>query len=187
MIGIGIGIGFNERVKKIYFSDNFNRPDNASIGGAWTVNGGTWGIASGKATNTSTGGGDEYCLAPETSADFALNCDIEHLGGYSGIAFRIYDFQNHYYAFIDGSNTLMLARKIGGTFTGLGSKSSVLPGTYNFRLICIGEEIKLYLNQELQFNITESTIMTSSKAHGMWKFQPDDRNTWDNFVLEAIS
>lgn len=83
-------------------SDNFNRADSGSIGGAWTVVQGSWGIAGNQARAPATDNTYSRAVQDHGAADVTISVDIDPAlqGVEYGVTFRYVDNNNHLDAFV---------------------------------------------------------------------------------------
>ena len=150
-------------------SDNFN--DGNAAG--WTAGAGTWSVV-----NDGSGAivyqqsnlvGDAYATAGSGWTNQIIEADLRATAfdsapteDWLGIGGRYTDFNNHYYVTLRNSNTLILRKVVGGTFTSLDSTAfTVSPGvTYHVRLEMIGTSIKVYIDGTLLLEATDSALPT---------------------------
>jgi hypothetical protein len=155
-------------------SDAFNRADSttslgsADTGGAWTAQQGTWGILSNEGY-LATSAGDGQCVATldASSADGTLSAKLSFGNSPDfGLIFRFSDNNNYSVATNDVSfsATLVLYKRVAGSFTSLGSASNMATGgTLSVELSGGTGNITVKKNGV-------SAITSSDTAHGGTKY-----------------
>jgi hypothetical protein len=148
-------------------TDNFQ--DGNAAG--WTANAASWSVVNDGTGNlvyqqSNSATGDFYSTNGTgwsnqiVEADLkATAFDLEATEDWLGLGARYIDFNNHYYVTLRSTNTLVLRKAVGGSFTTLDSATfTVGTGTtYRVRLEVIGTSIKVYVNGVVQLEATDSS------------------------------
>lgn len=150
-----------------YGSDSFNRSDRslngdaADVGGNWSALVGTWNVISNQCGATVAGGLILLKLATG-QADGVLRQTLAHLGTDGmALAARIIDSANCLWMRQTGFS-ITLFRRTGGGNTSIGSAvCSETDGDTN-KLVMTGSTLDCYLNDVLQFSVTETQGQTTT-------------------------
>jgi parallel beta-helix repeat protein len=167
--------------------DLFDRADSATtlgsmnLGGAWSVAQGTWGISSNKAYSVTDVDGDTALIPALATADMDISCIMSgEMGSFTTyrlpqLVGRWVDSSNYIRAYIMG-NWVTLEMKFNGANVDMGPSGGVPNVTvngqdYTFRLVCTGNNVKLYLDGVLKcdYNMTADQItkFSASKIAGI--------------------
>jgi hypothetical protein len=110
----------------ILFSDQFQRTDLASLGGAWTVVQGGW-QAKGSYAASGLNGGDRALAAGVTCADCHIDCKFDTFGVEGGLVLRSQPNGDRYEMVLVSTGAVQVRRWRGGVATVLGSAPSGIP------------------------------------------------------------
>jgi hypothetical protein len=174
-------------------SDNFNRA-NGSLGGNWTIPGGSWAVSGNQATYVTVDGSG---LAPAayTGSSFSNDHFAEATlagsgagsGGAIGVACRLSSVADTGYSVrvsvIGGASTLQ--KYVAGAGTTLGTGTTYAIGDV-IGISCQGTTIRTYRNGLQDLSVTDSAITSGSP--GMW-----GQNTFtiplalDNFIAGDLT
>lgn len=171
----------------IIVADTFNRADNAnSLGNAdtgqtWENLNGAFGIASNKAISSVS---SSRSVINAMAANVLISCEIAWNNN-AGIIFHVTDDSNYILARI-ASGSFNIYRCVANSNISIGSYSfaTVANRIYKVAISAKEDNIKVYLDDILIFNVTESFNQTATKC-GL-KVQGDTVSTFDNFKVEAI-
>lgn len=187
-IGIGIGIDFRRRFRRILASDDFNRANNAaSVGGSgWVPQGATgYGIINNAAYATALDSAAPALLFRDVGA---ANVSIE-----SGIIFQVNEgivvratLTSDYITARLSSTGLGLFRVVGGNATSIGNYAftPTVGVTYVVRITAIGSSIRVALNGVEQISVTETLNQTATKV-GLRVATLSGAKSFDYFTAEA--
>jgi hypothetical protein len=194
-IGIALGIPFSfGKVKKIFASDSFNRPDNASslgnadTGQTWSLNtggsyNGNMGISSNQAytTNTLT---NRACgsVVDTTHENVEITVTLTGAQMYQGIICRFVDSQNLIYMNHDGT-AYRIGKTVNGVDTIISSVSKARNNGDILKVVANGSNICGYLNGFLILSVTCTDMLTATK-HGIQSFTNTGR--LDNFKVVEL-
>jgi hypothetical protein len=100
-----------------------------------------------------------------------------------GLAARYTDANNHYYATLRNDNTVLLRKMVNGAFTTLGSASLpiALNRSYRVRLEAIGTHIRLFVDNALLAEASDSALTHGQAGVMMYKTQAD----YDNVLVSS--
>ena len=145
------------------YIDQFNYPLNSDGSPVWTTLGGTWTIqADGGAVYCTNTTQQAYAITGDstwTDYTYSIKVKSDNSMG-NGMCFRINDVNNLYVFQIDNSSTVSLAKIVNGTRTVIGTAAynTNLLQWYNLSASIAGSQIKVYIDGQLLFNITNSTF-----------------------------
>jgi hypothetical protein len=100
-----------------------------------------------------------------------------------GLTARYTDANNHYYATLRNDSTVLLRRMVNGAFTTLGSAALpiTLNRSYRVRLEAIGTHIRLFVDNQLLAEASDSTLTHGQAGVMMYKTQAD----YDNVLVSS--
>ena len=170
------------------FSDSFDRSDrNLNGDNGWTVENGSFAIASNVVTTTSLAGLC-YNSAAISSADYKVSvtakCGSEASGGIDVIGRRTAT-NNFYLAQISMNDTLQLYKQVSGSWTQLGSNVAFTAAAntyYKLTLSMEGTAIKLYVDDAEKISQTDSAI--SATGYGGLRTGSAESYTFNDFLIE---
>jgi len=180
------------------FSDDFNRADSTTIGGNWTQDAGAMEIKSNtlRAQPAPFGVGLEnlgHNTSSIGSADYEVEAVLAVAGGFgTGVTGRISNPSNDYYLLElehGSSGTLVLYKRVGGTYTLLGSYVfGSGAGTYTIKLSMQGTTIKGYLDGVERISVTDSAHSTEGDF-GYRCFETDDppNDSFDSYKVYTFT
>lgn len=179
------------------FQDNFQDGDYTTP--AWITNGGAWTVK----TDTANPGNqvlsqsitdqEAYITVGDSSwTDYTYSIKIRQVDGsaYPGIVGRYTDTSNYYMFRLNPSNnTLELSKKVSNTSSSLGSISynPLTKGIwYTMKMMLQGSSIKCYLNDELVFAVTDTSLTAGEIGiRSRWgSFDVDDALVTTNSIPE---
>ena len=173
------------------FTDDFE--DGNSTG--WVVLEGvaTWSVVTDGATkrykNANATAVSQIAAAGSAWSNFqagvTIKCDTDQTGDYPGFLFRCTDVNNFYMLQLRmGENTARLYKRVGGTYTQLGSDSatSLSAGTaHRVEIEAIGTTIRTYVDGVLKHNLTDATF--SSGKIGVRSYEAP--TAFDDLIVNA--
>lgn len=178
-------------VNKIVVNDTFNRSNSTTTlgidetGKAWDVLQGTWGIDGNAAYTTSTTGFSRAVINSEVS-NCKITCTLKTINPISAatrIIFRSQDINNEWYL-----TTTTGGYEVGKRIAGSAGVQSSWGGTSTngdiFKIFLEGSSIKIYLNESLIFNLTDSYLQDKTR-HGICTFNSTVPR-FDDFKVEVI-
>lgn len=192
IIGIGIGIPFNSKARKVKVRDSFNRANSTTslgvsdTGQVWTAIVGTWGINNNKAYDTSVTAQDEFAVVDSGLSDCIVKTKVTYDStGKVGLSFRESDANNVFICFLATGN-LFLGRKVAGTWTQLASiVVGVVNGTYDVMIVLKGSRIQAYLDGAKKIDVTDTNFNAQTK-HGIFKNSTSTNERFDEFFVEEL-
>jgi pectate lyase len=146
------------------FSDDFN--DGNSSG--WSTNGGSWSVASGVFSQSSTGA-DTKAQAGTTSwtsvsvqARVRPNAFGSGSGRFAGVLARAQNMTNYYYLGLTNGNQVVLGKRIAGGYNTLTSASrTISTGTFSLlRLEAFGTALRGFVDGQLVVSATDGSLAT---------------------------
>ncbi len=152
------------------FSDDFNRANSSTLGGAWSELSGDWRINSNGLNENNFGAAFVVNTTSTGTPDYAVEASIYQAGMTTtsgcgiGILARCTDINNAYFAWLDaqpGAVVYRIYKLVAATFTELGT--SYNPGGYlsdpvTVRFEVQGTALRLYVNGTLRNSATDSAI-----------------------------
>ncbi len=166
------------KVQRLGFRDDFERPDSDTTlgttldGKAWVPLRGVWGIASGNAklvSNSASGTPAVVVDALSSDGVFTAEWSVRDGGDVAGgLILRAQDVNNHLFINSSGGGNLRLWKRVGGTATEIKTATTggtILAGSI-VRVVLNGSSIKVYLNNALVIDATDSTFATATR-HGL--------------------
>lgn len=205
-----VGIGTNTpsaklNISDVAFSDNFNRANNTSLGSNWTkvTDAGTdFQIVSNQLKETSSDNSTSalgaYTTQGITSANYAVQSDIifpsssdDWLSVMGRASLNGSSDTNGYYLFASmGSQRITLFKRVGTTWTQLGSSASetITAGTaYTMKLVMNGTNLYGYWSGTLAVSATDSTYSSAGFAGVAVGFPNLVNSIWDNFSITSVN
>jgi hypothetical protein len=197
--GLGIQCGglnmlLGEMIKrmanKVIVFDSFNRANNANslgnadTGQAWQPLQGTWGIDNNAAYTTNTSGFARAVIDSGLS-NCIVSCTLSTLSadGTTRFIFRQLGINNELYIGVVATG-YEIDKRVTGSPTLLGSYSITPKSGDRLQVTLNGSNIKVYLNDILIFNVTETFNQNQTK-HGLCVYNSSAAR-YDNFKVEAI-
>jgi hypothetical protein len=100
-----------------------------------------------------------------------------------GLVARYLDAGNYYYVTLRNNNTVLLRRMVNGVFTTLGSASLpiVLNRTYRVRLEAIGTRVRVFVDDQLLAEASDSSLTHGQAGVMMYKTRAD----YDNVLVSV--
>lgn len=192
MLFIGVRLGLNQvsRLNGNVF-DSFNRADNAAslgsaeTGQAWTATVGTWGVLGGAAKLYGTSGGIGRAIIDAPKPNCVVSVQFTTAVLNQRLIFRYTDGSNEWYLGVGASGTYILAKRVAGVVTTMGTSAIPVANGDFIALNLNGSSINAYVNGALLFTITDS-FNSSAIKHGMY-VQVDTTATFKYFTVEAMS
>lgn len=175
--------------KRTIVSDLFNRADNASslgntdTGQTWQAISGTWGIQGNKAYLVTHGASTNDVVVVETGvSDCEASVKISGSLTRPRLAFRVTDQSNFFFVFANTTGYQLISVTTGSNTT-IGT-SAVIPAQNDVvKAVASGSSIKIYINESLIFDITNTLRQTATK-HGL-ATNSAGSNYWEDFKVEA--
>jgi hypothetical protein len=172
-------------------SDNFNRAD-TSPGTLGTTSDGlrTWIMTGGFsiASNQATSNALAFAVVNQGPPDAIVTVTLAALvsGEFIGVVGRYNDSNNHYLAqYQQSSGFLQLYKRVGGTYTQLGSNFSVAWAAGDtIGLYMKGTTIKAQWNGVDRITVTDSTAFTNTFC-GLYTSGSGTTKRYDNFIVTA--
>ena len=186
----------------VFVSDTFTDTDAVTLidhtpetGGAWIKNQGSAStnldISSNTAVSGSTSGSNVLYSnsAPPGNVEYDINVDV-FVGatdfGRAGLAARVLDSSNHYFAIYDnaGTDRLRLRRVQGGTTT-LDTSNETLTkaNAYDFKFEIKDATKKLYVDDVEKLSSVDNGLTAAGSAGILFFFMPTNAN-FDNFIAQ---
>lgn len=166
--------------------DTFNRADTtaglgtATSGAIWSrVMGTDWGIASGKAYQTTAT--NSRTILDTGSGNHFVEAEFSTLGS-SGYLIARYADANNLWRVGNSGNGLVMQKIVAGTVTSLANIIRVEPGD-SIAVEAVGASVMVYLNRVLAYRATDTELTAGTKV-GLTT--SDIAARWDNFVARAI-
>lgn len=186
-------IEFLYNLNGIISADTFSRTDAISslgitdTGDTWEIIKGIWGVSGGwayKSTSNSTG---IACIDSGLS-DVKVSVKIARIGIQVGLALRCIDYDNTIRVYVDttNDNKLTAGKRISEVSSTLQVGSVVQDGDI-IKVIMNGSTIEFYINDVLDFSITETDNQTETK-HGLFCGSVYETSArWDDFFIEKLT
>lgn len=189
-VGIGIGIDFSSKARKVVVRDDFNRADNSSTlgiaetGQTWSTAGSGWGVVGQTAYCLGTTGVTGFAFQNAGVSDCIVNARIQFSFN-EGVALRYQDLTNQLAARLF-STGLALVKNVAGTNTSILTYAfTPVVGTwYNIRAICVGSSIRILLDGVERINTTETAFQTL-KNFGL-KASDSPAGRFDAFTITSL-
>lgn len=166
------------KVQRLGFRDEFERIDSDTTlgstidGKAWVPLRGVWGIAGGNAKLVSnSASGTPAVVVDALTADgiFTAEWAVRDGGDVAGgLVIRVLDVNNHLFLNSSGSGQLRLWKRVNGTATEIKTATTggVIQSGSIVRVVLNGSSIKVYLNNVLVIDATDSTFIGATR-HGL--------------------
>jgi hypothetical protein len=181
--GIGVGMPFSNPKPKYFFSDNFNRADANILGSGWVPYGGSvWGISGNAAAIVTTGNVRDAALIQTFVSDISIEGTILNNTN-NRLVFRATDHLNGFY-FGAATSAYGLYKVSAGSVTTVNTSPTQPTTGDKLKVIAKGNSIKCYLNNNLLFDITDSTFINGTR-HGLGGFTTVGLK-FDDFKIEAV-
>lgn len=189
-IGIGIGIDYGNKARKILVRDRFNRADNAATlgstetGQVWTPQSNTPGII-GNMAYMPVGVGRVMVSTPYSdnfSAQLTFSV-VSALDNVQRLHFRYVDSANELFVGKLNVTTYALIKRVAGGLTTLASITQTPANGDVLRVEVHGSNIRAKVNGVQFANVTESANITGT---GFGFFASDTTSRFDNFVVEEM-
>ena len=175
-------------------SDDFNRANNASAigtpsdgGSAWNNSWSTWGINGNRAYEAS---GATSALATVDSGTSAVEVQVTVavMSSNAGVCARLSDFNNFIEAQIASVNGLSLFKRVGGTYTQLGSTYSYTPASGDVVKLRLdaANSITAYVNGVARIGPLTDSAGAANTKHGLWAYS-DNTSRFDTFSITDIT
>ena len=170
--------------------DSFNRADANTLGVAdtgqsWLVDGGTFGIVSNMARPLSLTNSFARAVIDSGLSNCIVSVKINMTEiADSRVLFRYIDSANHFFLHAVGSSYI-LYRRVSGATTNIGSINLTNNTKDDIKIALNGNNIKVYINNTLIFNITDSTYLTATK-HGIAVYNTLTAR-FDDFKVEVLA
>lgn len=169
IVGLGIGVPFNTKTRRIIAKDSFNRANNtASLGNdetgrIWTAHTGTWGI-NGNQAYVSAGSGDSHATIDSGIKSFLVEVTLATIDTESGLVFRYAD-ENNWFRFVVSGGAFYLQKKIAGALTTLSSFTQT-PGNGDILKIIVNKNdtIQAFRNNVLKATITDNGLNNNTRV-----------------------
>jgi hypothetical protein len=147
------------------------------VGSGWTIQAGSWAVASNKAHNPDLGGGWDTVTADAGQGDAAVSADLA-TGDYAGLVGRLQDASNFWMGVLsDVWNELRIYECSGGAFILRASTAYTPSGTQTLQFTFSGTGITLAVGAT-SVSHTSSSLQSQTKF-GLVTFQSDIQ--FDNF------
>jgi hypothetical protein len=189
-IGIGIGISFGKRIKKMLARDSFSRADNlttlgnAESGQAWTPTDSTvWGIESNTAKLVSGAG---RVVVNSVSDNYAVQAKLSTMAAGTNIhrvVFRYIDSSNELFFGKANATQYQLSKRVAGASTSLGLITQTPVSGDVIRVEVRGNRITAKVNGITIIDVTDSANSTGTKI-GL--YVGDTTARFDDFIVEAL-
>lgn len=178
-------------------SDSFNRTDGA-LGGStldnaaggtegsntWTVIGGTWAVVSNQGQHSGTADTEMIVQSTSDVADQRVTITIPVAGNdhSQGPIARYASAGNYYLAHIEPGGAVQLFKRVGGSFTQLGSNGTSIVSGDELSVQCVGTAISLLINGVVDIGpITDSAHSTGKPGI----YRGDATRLFDDFLYEV--
>jgi hypothetical protein len=89
-------------------------------------------------------------------ADYPVKAVFESISNFAGVVARMDPSAKTYYVAFFLSGTLYIRRTVAGVITTLASKAFSLPSQPEFLLDIVGQQLTLYVNEEVQLQVTDN-------------------------------
>lgn len=172
----------------VILQDSFTRANNASslgsatIGGAWSVSGGTWGITANQAYNP---GAPPNTVAFLNASDADVTAQVKIAVGvsFTSLVFRYSDINNYWHFIrITGAGYYLQKIEAGGASNLFGPVGSEADGDV-LKVVLSGNSIKCYVNNVQVGGDQTSSFNASATRYG---FDSDHASTTiDDFIVWA--
>lgn len=158
----------------VIFSDFFNRPDAANLGGNWTLGpAGCWTVAAANGTSVINGGYAQYkgVVPPDCWVDAIESNTAGAWGVIARATVSFDDAGTHYRADLSGT-TLDLRKRVGGSLSTLASVSVTRAVGASLILSCVGTRIQVLYGVQpvVVIDVTDSAVAGASQTGttGLW-------------------
>lgn len=150
-------------------TDSFTRANagtlgTADTGQAWTALGGTWSIASNKATNADASG--TFLATLDTgfaNVDVAVDVTIKAGNSNPGLIWRSADINNHWH-FTVSTSLYRVYKRVAGTYTQMSTHAGIATGTYRLRAVANGSAWAVYIDGVQVASGTDSALSSNTKC-----------------------
>jgi hypothetical protein len=188
-IGIGIGLDFSKKVRRVVIRDSFNRadnsvtPGNADTGQAWVNSAASVaGIQSNRLvfSLSATGNSTIDCGI----SDCIISIKFVTVFQSQRLLCRWVDANNEIYVDM-GTTTASLIKRIVGATTSIGSMPIPVAGD-TITVVLLGSNISVYVNGVLKINVTETFNQTATKLGVRIAGTTAFGSTFDNLIVTTV-
>lgn len=188
--GIGVGIGFGGKVRKILIKDSFNRADSATTlgntetGQTWVAQSAAWGTSGNAAYLTA--GSSRTVISTAISNNYAVQITLKtvtSLDNLQRVIFRYVDTSNELYFGKATAAQYQLVKRVAGSATTLATIPQAPANGDVLRVEVRGSNIIAKIN-----GVTVATVndAANQSGTGFGLFSADNVGRFDDFVVEGI-
>jgi len=163
-------------------------PDIDVIGGGWQILAGIWTMRGNFVTQDDTNYNDFIAYLETSDADVSISCEVDVYINRAGVAFRVKDISNFWYACIRDNGDWTLIENDGGSKTvrGTGVGSYTSGDFYTIAVTLSGASISCTIDGGDELTYSNSLHQSETK-HGLYSFRGSSSNQrYDDFTVVSV-